>query len=476
MELFNLLEKAIPVFGQTFDVSLGWIGFLVSLIISGVSVVGLGVILFSLILKLIVLPFDIYQRIAMRKQNIKMEEQKERMEKLQKQYANDQNMYNQKVMEMYKENGISMFSSCLPMIMSILIFMGAIGGFNEYSQYSAIQNYNTMVEAYNAKIESYCPDLTTATPEFVDGKIVVKGGAEDYIFYRVSAGNYTQASDMAEVKAYIQNATDKEYIIDAEKVQASSTLMAELQPSISAGTSLEDAAYNYFIGEAQTAVLEVYEGTVSKNTEFLWIKNIWATDAYYVHPVLSYSEFESKGTAQKFDVNGEEVSYGDIGAKTGTRVYSEDAYNLITGKLTAHKEAPNGYFILIALSIVTIILQQLISMRSQKAQNKYSTVDGQGASQQKMTLVIMTVMFAGFSFYYSSAFSIYMIVSSVFSLISTLIINKFVDMYMAKQSTKEEVVRLDNRRLSRIEAARKAGKESAKESRDKKADKEDKRE
>ena len=92
MELFNLLEKAIPVFGQTFDVSLGWIGFLVSLIISGVSVVCLGVILFSLILKLIVLPFDIYQRIAMRKQNIKMEEQKERMEKLQKQYANDQKM------------------------------------------------------------------------------------------------------------------------------------------------------------------------------------------------------------------------------------------------------------------------------------------------------------------------------------------------------------------------------------------------
>lgn len=474
MELFNLLEKAIPVFGQTFDVSLGWIGFLVSLIISGVSVVGLGVILFSLILKLIVLPFDIYQRIAMRKQNIKMEEQKERMEKLQKQYANDQNMYNQKVMEMYKENGISMFSSCLPMIMSILIFMGAIGGFNEYSQYSAIQNYNVLVESYNAKIETYCPDLETATFDFVDGKIIVKGGAEDYIFYRLSAGSYTQASDLAEVKTYIQNATDKEYIIDAEKVQANAALMAELQSAIGAGDSVEVAAYNYFIGEAQTAVLETYEGTVSKNTEFFWIKNIWATDASYVHPVLSYSEFEAKGQAQKFDVNGETISYGDIGSKTN--VYTEDAYNLITGKLTAHKEEANGYFILIALSILTIILQQLITMRSQKAQNKYATVDGQGASQQTMTLVIMTVMFAGFSFLYSSAFSIYMIVSSVFSLISTLVINKFVDIYMAKQSAKAEAVRLDNRGLSRIEAARNAGKESAKESREKKADKEDKRE
>ena len=66
-------------------------------------------------------------------------------------------------------------------------------------------------------------------------------------------------------------------------------------------------------------------------------------------------------------------------------------------------------------------------MRSQKEQQKYSSVDGQGASQQKMMLVIMTGMFAIFSFMYSSSFSIYMIMSNVTSLLSTLIINKIVD-------------------------------------------------
>ena len=171
MELFNLLERALPEIGQTFNVSLNWIGELIRLLINGIGIVGVGIILFSLILKLIVLPCDIYQRVAMRKQNIKMEEQKERMEKLQKQYANDQEMYNQKVMEMYKENGISMFSSCLPMILSMIIFIGAINGFNGYSQYSAIQNYNDMVGAYKAKIESYCPDLEAVTLDFTtEGK------------------------------------------------------------------------------------------------------------------------------------------------------------------------------------------------------------------------------------------------------------------------------------------------------------------
>ena len=121
----------VSLYGQTFDVSLNWIGNLIRLLITGVGSVGVGIILFSLILRCLVLPFDVFQRISMRKQNQKMEENKERMEKLQKQYANNKDMYNQKVMEMYKENGISLFSSCLPMILSMVIFIVAINAFTD---------------------------------------------------------------------------------------------------------------------------------------------------------------------------------------------------------------------------------------------------------------------------------------------------------------------------------------------------------
>ena len=62
MEMFNILasDVAISLFGQTFDVSLNWIGNLIRLLITGIGSVGVGIILFSLILKVIVLPFDIY--------------------------------------------------------------------------------------------------------------------------------------------------------------------------------------------------------------------------------------------------------------------------------------------------------------------------------------------------------------------------------------------------------------------------------
>ena len=167
-------------FGQTYDVSLSWIAAIIEWLVSGIGIVGVGVIVFSLILKCIVLPFDVMQRISMRKQNNKMQENQERMQKLQKQYANDKEKYNQKVMEMYKENGISMFSSCLPMILSMVVFFAAIGGFNAYSQYANIQNYNSFVQAYNEKIESFAPEATTETVSYVwnsetnKGKFTVK--------------------------------------------------------------------------------------------------------------------------------------------------------------------------------------------------------------------------------------------------------------------------------------------------------------
>ena len=469
MELFNLLETGIPVFGATYEVSLNWIGNLIRLLCGAVGIVGVGIILFSLALKLITLPFDIYQRISMRKQNLQMEANKEKMEKLQKQYANDKEKYNQKVMEMYKENGISIFSSCLPMILSLVIFIVAINAFNAFAQYSNINNYNTMVNAYNAELTPYCAVLTEENKndsvEFLEADgiyvyTVKNDEADKYIYYKV---NSTEKIESKLVET-INNA-QKSYFIDVEKVKANAEIMSAVQGDVNAGVSEEDAIYNYFVGRAQNAVVTVYEEEVSDNMKFLWIKNVWATDASYKHPVLDYSGFKAEAEREEFEVNGKEVKFSDIGSYTNA--YGENNYNLVTAKLTTQKEAANGYFILIALSIGTILLQQFIMQRSQKAQSKYSSVDGQAASQQKMTMIIMTGMFAIFSFMYSSAFSIYMITSNLFSMMSTLIINKLVDIKTAKKVEAIETKRNENPFTARIEQAKNAGRASADESKKK---------
>ncbi len=409
MGLFNLLaDLYIPVYGQTFDVSLGWVAQIIRWLINGVGIVGIGIIVFSLLLKVIVLPFDIYQRINMRKQNIKMKENQARMEKLQKQYANDKQMYQQKVMEMYRENGLSVMSSCLPMILSMVIFIVAIGGFNAYSQYSNVENYNIMANAYNAKVEQMIAPL--------------------------KADNLVEFDE-----------ANSQYVIKAENIQAVKEKDAGLKAAIEgAEAGNESAAVQaYYQNAAQDEVVTVYETKVKEEkTKFLWIKNIWATDASYKHPVLDYSAFKSEISREEFEIPGnDEASLTEAIGATKNSPYEENAYNVITGKLTEQKQQANGYYIMIVLSIGTIILQQVITMRSQKEQSQFSSVDGQGAQQQKTTLFVMTAMFAVFSFMYSAAFSIYMVVSNITSLISTIVINKFVD----KKAEKQEAEAIRNK-------------------------------
>ena len=419
--MLNLLssEVGIALFGNTYDISLDWLGTLIRWLITGVGSVGVGIILFSIILRVIVLPFDVFQRISMRKQNLKMKENQARMEKLQKQYANNKDLYNQKVMEMYKESGISLFSSCLPMILSLIIFIVAIGAFNAYSQYANVENYNLMVNAYNAKVESVC-----------------KGLESDEAFLRYDE-------------------TQKVYFFDADKLYAKEEIKSFVDSAMAADKNkTKDAAIKeYFRSEGQKAVLSAYETDVIKNTSFLWIKNIWATDAVYslsnsctiqkITPVLEFNNFKREVQQQNFQVGDKTTNY--VGVAEFTNAYDESTYNVITGKLTVQKSQANGYYILILLSIGTILLQQWISMAGQKEQQKYSSVDGQGASQQKMTMVIMTVMFAFFAFMYSSAFSIYMIMSNVLSLISTLIINKIVDINESKKEEKALIEKYNKR-------------------------------
>jgi membrane protein insertase Oxa1/YidC/SpoIIIJ len=440
MEILNLLsgDVGFAMIGRTFDISLNFIGKLIRLLSDSVGSVGVAIILFSVILKLIVLPFDIYQRIAMRKQNIKMKENEKQMAKLQKQYANDKEMYNKKVMEMYQKNGISMFSSCLPMILSMIIFFVAIDAFNAYAQYSNVNNYNEMVKAYNASVNTYCVDLEEDNITDDGTFYIVKddNDASKIIYYKAE-----KSEGVTDVVKYLKSAK-KDYYIDVEKAYNIDEIKAYVDALLAKNEEMQkgDAVSAFIKEKAQTSVLKAYETTVGGKTKFLWIKNIWATDASYKHPVLTFDEFKGEVAKEKFLVGPNRVTLDTISTSSDpfyyTDAYHADVYNTVTAKLTKQKAEANGYYILIALSIATILLQQWVSMRGQKEQQKYSSVDGQGAMQQKTTMVVMTVMFAIFSFMYSSAFSIYMIMSNVMSLISTVIINQVVDKTEAKRDAK----------------------------------------
>ena len=84
---------------------------------------GLALILFSLIVKLILLPFSIKSK----KNMVKMGRLTPKLKALEKQYKNDRNKYAEETQKLYKQYGVNPMSGCLWSILPLPIMLGLYG-------------------------------------------------------------------------------------------------------------------------------------------------------------------------------------------------------------------------------------------------------------------------------------------------------------------------------------------------------------
>ena len=457
--LLNAVVSFTPL-TQGYEIGLNWLGRIVRAIIEGIGIVGVGIIVFTLVLKAITLPFDIYQRVKMRKQNLIMRNMQPELEKLQKQYANDKNMYQQKMLELYKKNGYSMLGACLPMIISLVILIVAFSAFRLYSQYANLNMYVQMSDVYNAAVLENSADgidftlqknddgtvYTDANGQYVlvwtneNGQqsktIVWENGAKvdlgdnvTYTLYEKEGGR--KFVTVTEEDKYLQYEYDletsevtRQYGIDTDKLYP---LLTDEQKEAIQNAPNDDAwqeAYRSCVVKVgATAAAEWYR---DNDAGFLWIKNVWYPDVSYNHPIAEYKSFKNQ-------FNKTKVTFEDGTVSELQQVFSETQYNNLTSELTAEKDQANGYFILIILSIGLMVLSQVVTMKSQKESNKYQSVDGQGAATQKMMLIMMPLIYAVFAFMYSAAFSIYMTMSSVIAILVTVFSNLIIGRIFRKK-------------------------------------------
>ena len=408
---FNLLNLSTNYIDFAVEkissIDLNWMGKIIQWLIEGVGIIGLGIILFTLILKTIVLPLDIYSRYKMKKQSLMMKAMRPQMEKLQKQYANDKQMYSLKVRELQKANGISMVGACLPMIVSLVIFMVVFSAFSTYSQYANLQAYKGMEEAYNASVEMY------VLCEYESDEIIHENG----FLIKTTDKSLDAPAYFVDFDAFIKTANAEQAEVDVEKFSK----MTESEKMV--------VVRDYVRDGARRASADYYR---KHDNGFLWVKNIWYPDSPLNKEVPSFANFSSAvSRASGTGMNASyEESYDEVTYYLRHEGYSD-------GKLEGNQV--NGYFILIVLAIGLMFLQQFISMRAQKDANELSTVDGSGAKTNKWMLILMPIIYGMFSFLYSAAFSTYMITNTVFSLITTVILNKIMDVKFAKKEANGEL-------------------------------------
>lgn len=96
------------------------LGWLLSLLYGFIGNYGISIIIFTIIVKLCLYPLYIKQTKSM----AAMSSVQPKMQEIQRKYANDQNMMNQKLAELYKEEHFNPMGGCLPMLIQMPIIMG----------------------------------------------------------------------------------------------------------------------------------------------------------------------------------------------------------------------------------------------------------------------------------------------------------------------------------------------------------------
>ncbi len=84
---------------------------------------GWSIVIFTIIIKTLLLPLDFKSRKSMRR----MSDLQPQVAKLQKKYANDKEKLNQKTAELYRKEHISPLSGCLPMLLSFPVLIAMFG-------------------------------------------------------------------------------------------------------------------------------------------------------------------------------------------------------------------------------------------------------------------------------------------------------------------------------------------------------------
>ncbi len=220
---------------------------------SGIGNFAISIILLTLIIKVVMSPIDFFNRRTSRNMAKMQAKIQPQMDAINKKYANDPNLKNQKLAELYKREKINPMGSCWIMVLNLgltlAIFITLLNGMNAMASYKIQDQYEQLMVAY---VQEYAED----------NSIELNFNQEGVSVYDVCA------------------------------------------PVVAIMNGLEE-------GEVKTQIIEtanqnVVEKYKQTKVSFLWIDNIWMADSPFKNSIPSYSEYASVARLTKEEKENEE--------------------------------------------------------------------------------------------------------------------------------------------------------------------------
>ena len=387
---------------------------------------GVTVIVFTIILRLVLSPLDIWQKISQRKQSKAMRRLQPKLAKLQKQYANQPQLLRQKQAELQKQEKLHPFASCLPLIVTMVVFFVVFAGFRDLVAYKN----EDIIERVYASYTQYDEDEGSQHAMEAAGDFVISSQT-DKLLSDVEEGADVPQEEIdklvAEINAQIkgeegylapgQEGVEGEYYLAYSKAFV---LYGEWNEKATVG---EKNAYRDALPEEDREILNKTIACFAENKNeamvlayeehmegFLWIQNIFMPDTGS-NVVPSVDEFVGGRIQAQMPDAAAGVSYDEL---TGP---AQSALNK-TGTWDAGRW--NGYFVLPVLSIALSFLSTWFTQKLSPAATPMGDAKQQKSQQRTMKILtyIMPLVMGIFAIMYSAAFAIYYFMSN---LVSTLI-------------------------------------------------------
>lgn len=330
------------------------------------------IVLFTIVLKLVLSPMDFLQRFFMNRQTRAQAKLQPKLEKLKKQYGQNQNLLYQKQNELMAKSGVNMKASCITMlvymVLTLTIFITLFNSIRDISAFKIANQYKDLRQTYSITYDvGYLKDYLNMTDEDIES-MYAKSGEERANFL----------ATFEQPKATAEGLTVEQIKAHGEEIKS-------------------------------TAQDNVESRYIEIKDSWLWIKNIWIPDKATTSEIQSYSSYISS---------------------TGDKGVLEEDYNNVMGKLQTQEKSVNGYYILPILVVAITFLSQWISKKlSTPKDSNGNKIQQPGTG--KFLMILMPFMMLLFTLNSSAIFSIYIIVNSIMSTILspiiTIICNKIED-------------------------------------------------
>ena len=339
---------------------------------------GWTVVCFTIILRLILSPLDIWQKIVGRKNAKAMKRMKPELEALNEKFKDDKQRLQQETQALYKREKYSMLGSCLPMILTLVVFFLVFAGFRDMVGYQYAKDYQTSRDTYYSQYnETNIAGLDQAITDGFEITYVVKEDGSAVVTIDSSVSEERKAQIIEKLAQIDGVAVDK----------------------------------------AQTAVAEQYNSKEARSKRgWIYIKS---ADKYLINNIFVQDGW-------KTSVPDYTAITGQSGFATARVVgFTADEYNLIMAKVIGtggwgKNGKWNGLLILPILSILVSFLSQKLT---QLAQGTPPPTQGQSQGSMKIMQYMMPIMMGVFALLYSGAFTIYMFVSSLMAIFFQLTFN-----------------------------------------------------